>query len=92
MRTASISTFISPLTASRSTRTPGDTCKGSDDYNLRLSTQRARAVRSYLLDAFPIDPGNLFTYGFGESDLKDPGNPTAGINRRVEVALIVEAP
>ena len=66
--------------------------KGADGYNLRLSTQRARAVRSYLLDAFPIDPGNLFTYGFGESDLKDPGHPTAGINRRVEVALIVEAP
>lgn len=64
--------------------------KGSDAYNLELSTRRARAVRAYLLEAFAIAPDRLFTFGFGESDLKDPRNPTAGINRRVEVALIVE--
>lgn len=62
--------------------------RGSDAYNADLSARRALAVRAYLVDAFPIHPDRLYTAGFGESQLRDPGNPTGGINRRVEVTLI----
>lgn len=62
---------------------------GDPDYNLDLSRRRARAVRDYLVTAFPIDPYRLKAVGFGDRRLKRPGKPTAAINRRVEVILIL---
>jgi len=63
--------------------------KGSANYNLELSTRRASAVTNYLIENFAIEPDRLVAVGLGETRLKVPDMPTAGINRRVEVALIV---
>ncbi|MBU1175856.1 MAG: OmpA family protein [Alphaproteobacteria bacterium] len=62
---------------------------GSAAYNLDLSARRAASVRRFLIDSFAIDPRRLIAVGFGESQLKAPQAPTAGINRRVEVALVL---
>ena len=62
--------------------------KGSAAYNEDLSWRRARSVASYLIENFAIEPRRLRTKGWGESRLKDPGHPNAGINRRVEIVLM----
>ena len=62
--------------------------RGDDLHNIDLSLRRARAVRDYLVEAFPIDPHRLKVIGFGEQRLKRPHTPFAAINRRVEVVLI----
>jgi outer membrane protein OmpA-like peptidoglycan-associated protein len=62
---------------------------GSDEYNLDLSQRRAKAVRDYLVSAFPINSDRLLVVGFSFRHLKRPDAPHAAVNRRVEVALIV---
>ncbi|WP_305968132.1 MULTISPECIES: OmpA family protein [unclassified Mameliella] len=64
---------------------------GDDAYNLWLSERRAESVARFLVEHFPIDPQRLVTVGFGETRLKTPGSPTAAINRRVEVTLLLPA-
>ena len=59
--------------------------KGSDDYNLALSQQRASAVVDYLVSKHDIDPVRLKAIGFGESSLKDVHDGEAAENRRVEI-------
>lgn len=58
---------------------------GSDGYNQDLSDRRAASVRQYLIDNFKIDAERLIAVGFGESKLKNLGDPLAPENRRVEV-------
>ena len=59
---------------------------GSDDYNQRLSEQRAGSVKTYLVGQ-GIDAGRVDTRGYGESrpvaDNSTPAGRTS--NRRVEV-------
>lgn len=62
---------------------------GDPAYNRSLSLKRAATVRSYLSETFGIDPLRLVIHGWGQSRLKDPARPYDGINRRVEIALIV---
>jgi len=62
---------------------------GSVDYNLNLSLNRAKAVKSYLVGRFAIPESKLIVYGYGQSmplvpDI-NPGNKQ--INRRVEIAV-----
>lgn len=65
--------------------------KGSDEYNQKLSERRATSVRSHLIEGYPIRPGALKAVGLGEKQLKNPSDPNAAVNRRVEIsALIVE--
>ena len=59
--------------------------KGSADYNVRLSQQRADAVRDFLVKQFKVDPKRLVARGFGHRRLKDPENPFDDKNRRVQV-------
>jgi outer membrane protein OmpA-like peptidoglycan-associated protein len=59
--------------------------KGSDAYNLSLSDQRAKSVAEFLIENFHIDPKQLVDVGFGEEKLKNPENPLAAENRRVQV-------
>jgi outer membrane protein OmpA-like peptidoglycan-associated protein len=59
--------------------------KGSDAYNLSLSDQRAKSVAEFLIENFHIDPKQLVAVGFGEEKLKNPENPLAAENRRVQV-------
>jgi outer membrane protein OmpA-like peptidoglycan-associated protein len=59
--------------------------KGSETYNQGLSERRADAVRQLLSKQYGIEAGNLVTVGYGLSQLKDPANPFAAENRRVQV-------
>lgn len=55
--------------------------KGSAEYNLALSRQRADAVRRHLVANFGIDGGKLTAQGMG----KHPGDPLSAANRRVQI-------
>jgi outer membrane protein OmpA-like peptidoglycan-associated protein len=58
---------------------------GSDEYNLKLSRQRAEAVRKILLEFYNIGEENLMTVGLGERYLKIPTPDPEEENRRVTV-------
>jgi outer membrane protein OmpA-like peptidoglycan-associated protein len=58
---------------------------GTDEYNLRLSKQRAEAVRQILLEFYNIGEENLITVGLGERYLKIPTPDPEQENRRVTI-------
>jgi outer membrane protein OmpA-like peptidoglycan-associated protein len=58
---------------------------GGDAYNQDLSERRADSIKRYLTDKFGIAGSDLVTVGYGKTKLKDPGHPTADVNRRVQV-------
>lgn len=64
--------------------------KGSASYNQTLSEQRAASVRKYLVQRFLLQPDALISIGLGETQLKRPAEPNAGVNRRVEISLLLE--
>ncbi|WP_127120530.1 OmpA family protein [Chryseotalea sanaruensis] len=57
--------------------------KGSDEYNMNLSEQRARAVEAYLASQ-QVSAGRITTKGYGETQSISENDQT---NRRVEVAI-----
>jgi outer membrane protein OmpA-like peptidoglycan-associated protein len=59
--------------------------KGSPDYNQALSQRRAEAVRRVLIERFKLAPDTLVATGFGKEQLKNPANPFADENRRVQI-------
>ncbi|SHG42170.1 OmpA family protein [Bradyrhizobium erythrophlei] len=58
---------------------------GTEAYNQDLSERRADSIKRYLVDKYGIAGSDLVTVGYGKSKLKDPGNPLAEVNRRVQV-------
>jgi len=65
---------------------------GSDEYNQKLSEQRAWSVKSYLVQQFGIDPNRLVIVGYGErapiaSNNSDQGKAR---NRRVEFENVTD--
>ena len=60
---------------------------GEEAYNLKLSLNRANAVRRHLTVNFPIAASRLKVVGYGESMALVPNNnePNKQINRRVEI-------
>ena len=58
---------------------------GSEAYNQDLSERRADAIKRYLVDKYGINGTDLVTVGYGKSKLKDPNQPLAEVNRRVQV-------
>jgi outer membrane protein OmpA-like peptidoglycan-associated protein len=62
---------------------------GSEDYNLKLSKQRARSVASYLI-AKGVAPDRIEVVGYGESKPKYPNTTeeNRAKNRRVEIKLL----
>ena len=58
---------------------------GSEGYNQELSERRADSIKRYLTSKFSIATADLVTVGYGKSKLKDPANPLAEVNRRVQV-------
>ena len=58
---------------------------GAEVYNQELSVRRAASVKDYLISIYRIEPERLFVAGFGETELLEPDNPNAAINRRVQV-------
>ena len=58
---------------------------GGEAYNQDLSERRADSIKRYLVDKYGIAGSDLVTVGYGKSKLKDPANPMAEANRRVQV-------
>jgi len=58
---------------------------GGEEYNQSLSERRADAIKKYLIDKYGIAGSDLVTVGYGKSKLKDPSQPLAEANRRVQV-------
>jgi outer membrane protein OmpA-like peptidoglycan-associated protein len=58
---------------------------GGEQYNQDLSERRADAIKRYLVDRYGIAGSDLVTVGYGKSKLKDPSQPFAEVNRRVQV-------
>jgi outer membrane protein OmpA-like peptidoglycan-associated protein len=59
--------------------------KGSDAYNHDLSERRAEAVKRFLIETYKIPAANLVSAGYGKEGYKNPSDPLASENRRVEV-------
>jgi outer membrane protein OmpA-like peptidoglycan-associated protein len=62
---------------------------GAEDYNLKLSERRAKAVSQYLIDK-GVSKDRISSAFFGESKPVDTSNTKAGHakNRRVEFKII----
>jgi len=58
---------------------------GGEAYNQDLSERRADSIKRYLVGKFGITGTDLVTVGYGKTKLKDPANPLADVNRRVQV-------
>ena len=58
---------------------------GGEGYNQDLSERRADSIKRYLVDKYGINGTDLVTVGYGKSKLKDPNQPMAEANRRVQV-------
>jgi outer membrane protein OmpA-like peptidoglycan-associated protein len=58
---------------------------GGETYNQDLSERRADSIKRYLVDKYGIAGSDLVTVGYGKSQLKDPNQPMAEVNRRVQV-------
>jgi outer membrane protein OmpA-like peptidoglycan-associated protein len=59
--------------------------KGGAAFNMELSQRRADAVREFLISNFGIDGSKLVAKGFGLQRLKNPRQPLAAENRRVQI-------
>ncbi len=64
---------------------------GRASYNKALSLRRADTVKRYLVEKTGIEAARLESEGWGEERPKDPLNPTASVNRRVEVVSLAPA-
>ena len=58
---------------------------GGEAYNQDLSERRADSIKRYLTEKYGINGSDLVTVGYGRSKLKDPTQPMAEANRRVQV-------
>tara|TARA_R100000687_G_C6453827_1_gene166690 strand:+ start:18072 stop:19178 length:1107 start_codon:yes stop_codon:yes gene_type:complete len=59
---------------------------GTEQYNMKLSVERAEAVRQYLVEQYNIDSARLEAVGYGETKLLDKANTREAHqkNRRIE--------
>jgi outer membrane protein OmpA-like peptidoglycan-associated protein len=64
--------------------------RGSAKYNMRLSQQRAEAVRRFLLDHFHLNPDQVRAKGYGESDpeTRERNEEELLRNRRVVIEVL----
>ena len=59
---------------------------GGEAFNQDLSERRADSIKKYLVEKYSISATDLVTVGYGKTKLKNPANPLAEVNRRVQVA------
>jgi outer membrane protein OmpA-like peptidoglycan-associated protein len=64
--------------------------KGADSFNQHLSERRAEAVKRYLAQKYHIEAAKLVTVGYGRTKLKNPSDPLAAENRRVQVVNMAD--
>jgi len=57
----------------------------SDEYHGELSSLRATAVKNFLLEKFGLSSESLIVAGYGSRQPKNPMNPFATENRRVQI-------
>lgn len=64
--------------------------RGDSERNLRLSMERAEAVKNYLTENFKMDPRRIKTQGFGYSRPRAPNDSPEHMleNRRVEILFL----
>jgi outer membrane protein OmpA-like peptidoglycan-associated protein len=62
--------------------------RGSRESNLKLSQQRADAIREALINPFGIAPSRIEAVGLGEEQLLKRANPEAAENRRVQLVNV----
>ncbi len=68
--------------------------KGADDYNMKLSQDRAEAVVTYLVDQGGLERDRLVATGYGETKPAKPNTSKKNrdFNRRVEFTILEPAP
>jgi outer membrane protein OmpA-like peptidoglycan-associated protein len=59
--------------------------KGTDSYNQGLSERRAATVKKFLVENYHIPADSLISTGYGKRELKNPNDPFAAENRRVQI-------
>lgn len=64
--------------------------RGTEEYNLTLSQQRAISVGQFLYENYGVDPQRLHVNGKGEYELLNQQNPEASENRRVVITTMVQ--
>jgi outer membrane protein OmpA-like peptidoglycan-associated protein len=62
--------------------------QGGEAYNQRLSERRAGAVKRFLVTRFNVPDDTVIAVGHGKAQPKNAADPYAGVNRRVQVALL----
>ena len=64
--------------------------RGGLDRNMKLSWDRAEAVKGYLIDKFKVDPSRITTQGLGYSRPRFPNDSQEHMlkNRRVELLFV----
>lgn len=62
---------------------------GGDEFNLKLSIERAEAVKTYLVNSMKMDGSKIYTRGFGryEPIIISGTQEEQGVNRRVEIRM-----
>jgi outer membrane protein OmpA-like peptidoglycan-associated protein len=64
--------------------------KGGDPFNQRLSERRAETVKRFLIENYHIPEANLVSAGYGKQGMKNPADPFAAENRRVQISNVAE--
>lgn len=64
--------------------------RGNSEKNMKLSEERAEAVRQQLINQHHVDAARLIAIGKGDTEQLNPGNPTAPENRRVRIVTLTE--
>jgi hypothetical protein len=59
--------------------------EGPERYNQTLSERRAEAIKRFLVENYDIPAETLVTVGYGSTRLRNPEDPFAPENRRVEI-------
>ena len=65
---------------------------GSEAYNLDISRRRAMRIKQYLVDEWNIKPEHIRVRAWGAQLPRDGYQPTAAINRRVDIVLVDVTP
>ena len=66
--------------------------EGNEVYNQELSIRRADTVKRFLVENFNIEPEDLVAVGYGSRKLKNPADPFAPENQRVEIVNVGDWP
>lgn len=63
---------------------------GTEEYNIRLSVERAASAKQYIVSKFNLSPETIEIQGYGFERLADVDNPYGQKNRRVRVRKLTK--